>query len=366
MNDIQQTLLEWHKTIDRDLPWKQTVNPYFIWLSEIILQQTRVKQGLPYYNKFVELFPTVFDLAKASQEEVFKAWEGLGYYSRARNLHNTAKFLVSEFEGVFPKDYDGLIKLKGIGPYTASAISSFAYGENKAVLDGNVFRVLSRLYNIDVDILSSGGKKLFAELADNLLPHGYSAHFNQAIMDFGALQCVPANPACLFCPLQDSCEARKNGTTHLRPVKKKAKAKKTRHLHFLVLKSKKAPFKTIIQKRIASDIWEGLFQFPCIETKTNTFPAQLEWEKLVGLSISIDNSEPIIEKQLLSHQEIRAAFQTATFEMKTEFRNSLEEPSSFYDNSNSDSYIYLEKSKLTAYAFPRIINTYLESLYEKK
>ncbi|MEM6964892.1 MAG: A/G-specific adenine glycosylase, partial [Bacteroidota bacterium] len=200
-------LLRWSETIDRPMPWKGEKNPYLIWLSEIILQQTRVEQGLPYFLKFKANYPTVHDLANAPEDEVMKLWEGLGYYSRARNLHFTAKFISKELNGIFPKNYDSILKLKGVGAYTAAAIASFAYDLPHAVVDGNVYRVLSRFFGIKTPIDTTEGKKQFTQLANELLVSDQAAKYNQAIMDFGAIQCMPKNPLCHECTFQTTCKA---------------------------------------------------------------------------------------------------------------------------------------------------------------
>src|SRR5690606_28672368 len=218
---FSQKLISWYLQNKRDLPWRNTKNPYKIWLSEVILQQTRVAQGLPYYENFVKHFPTVFDLAKANEEQVLKIWQGLGYYSRARNLHHTAQYVSENLNGEFPKTYNKLIKLKGIGSYPAAAISSFSNDENVAVLDGNVYRVLSRYFGIETDISSSQGKKEFQEMADEVLDKKRPALFNQAIMEFGALQCVPKNPNCEVCVFNDSCVALQKNKVAQLPVKLK-------------------------------------------------------------------------------------------------------------------------------------------------
>jgi A/G-specific adenine glycosylase len=207
MNNFSQTIISWYQINKRDLPWRDTTNPYYIWLSEIILQQTRVDQGLPYYIKFVAAFPTVEDLAKASQDEVLRLWQGLGYYSRGRNLHFTANQVVKDFGGVFPSNYDDLLKLKGVGNYTAAAIASFCWNQKKAVVDGNVYRVLARYFGIESDISLTNTQKNFQNLANELLNSKKPGLHNQAIMEFGALQCVPKQPNCMSCPLQSTCVA---------------------------------------------------------------------------------------------------------------------------------------------------------------
>ncbi len=246
------------------MPWRETSDPYCIWLSEIMLQQTRIEQGLPYYLAFTNAYPSIFDLANASEEEVLKLWQGLGYYSRARNLHATAKYIAFELNGKFPETYEGLLKLKGVGDYTASAIASISYNEPVAVVDGNVYRVLSRYFDIDTPINSTAGIKEFKLLAKELLDKEDPATYNQAIMEFGALQCKPQSPLCNTCPLSASCLALKNNKISMLPVKlKKGKIKK-RYFNYLVFQSEEN--KTILEKRSGKGIWEGLYQFPLIET----------------------------------------------------------------------------------------------------
>ncbi|MFP4091343.1 MAG: A/G-specific adenine glycosylase, partial [Cyclobacteriaceae bacterium] len=205
--DFAERIIGWYHHHKRDLPWRHSRDPYIIWLSEIILQQTRVVQGLPYFMRFAEAFPTVYDLASASQQEVLRLWQGLGYYSRARNMHACARLIVEQHNGVFPLHYQELLQLKGVGPYTAAAIASFAYNETVAVLDGNVFRVLARVFGVEDDISSGQGQKRFQALAAQLVPEGKAGEYNQAIMEFGALQCTPQSPACLLCPLSEICYA---------------------------------------------------------------------------------------------------------------------------------------------------------------
>ncbi len=293
------------------MPWRQTNNPYYIWLSEIILQQTQVKQGLPYYDAFVAKYPTVFDLAKANESDVLKLWQGLGYYSRARNLHTTAKHVANELNGEFPNNYKDLLKLKGIGDYTASAIASICFNENAAVVDGNVYRVLSRYFEIDTPINSSQGSKEFKQLAQELIDKKKPAEFNQAIMEFGATQCKPQNPDCNVCPFQDGCMAfNKNRIADL-PVKiKSAKAKK-KYFNFLVVISKDN--KTILQKREGKGIWQNLYQFPLVETKkevdAKTLKSLISKDDLlknVSFELVQYNKDSIIHK--LSHQHLYTKF----------------------------------------------------------
>jgi len=305
---FSKNLTNWFSDNKRDLPWRKTKNPYFIWLSEIILQQTQIKQGLPYYEAFVEEFPTVFDLAKADENKVLKLWQGLGYYSRARNLHATSKYISDEHKGQFPKTYDELLKLKGVGDYTASAIGSICFDLPTAVVDGNVYRVLSRYFDIETPINSSKGVKEFKALASELLDVTNPGDHNQAIMEFGAKQCKPKNPNCHDCPLNQSCLALKNKTVEIRPVKlKKIKVKK-KHFNFLVFVS--SDNKTLFEKRTQKGIWQNLYQFPLVETESKLISLSSEHLKEVvktnDYSIELYNEEPIIHK--LSHQHLNVKF----------------------------------------------------------
>ena len=347
MNEVASSLLKWHERIDRDLPWKTTVDPYFIWVSEIILQQTRVEQGTPYYYRFIEKFPTIYLLAAATQEEVYKVWEGLGYYSRARNMHTAAKQVVNEFNGEFPTSYDEIIKLQGIGPYTAAAISSFAFHEDRAVLDGNVFRVLSRLYDEDALISEAKNRKLYQEYVDNLLPLGKSAAFNQAIMDFGALVCKPKNPQCDTCILSIHCEALVSGKVHELPKKKKPKPKKHRYFYFLDLRPKGGAFP--IMKRMDKDIWQGLYSFPFIDQAEPIQEISLEqWQQETQLQISEEPKLVWETTHILSHQLLHCFFYTAQ-------ENSIvQEPTSSYRNAR---YRWIED--VSTVAWPVVISKYL-------
>jgi A/G-specific adenine glycosylase len=260
------SLLSWYLQHKRDLPWRNTTDPYPIWLSEIMLQQTRVAQGLPYFMSFMDAFPTVFDLAKADEEQVLKLWQGLGYYSRARNMHQTAKIIAHDFNGIFPNNYHDLLQLKGIGQYTAAAIASLAFNEAVPVVDGNVFRVLARYLNVETDIGSAAAKKEFTALAQELMPNDNPAQFNQAIMEFGALQCVPKNPNCSQCVLNSSCAALQKGTVSLLPIKLKKTKVTNRYINYIVLLD--PAHHTLINKRTEKGIWHNLYEFPCIETET--------------------------------------------------------------------------------------------------
>ncbi len=292
------------------MPWRQTTDPYHIWLSEIILQQTRVAQGLPYYLKFTEAFPTVKDLANASEEEVLKLWQGLGYYSRGRNLHAAAKYIIEECNGIFPNTYKKLLDLKGVGDYTASAIASISFNEPTAVVDGNVYRVLSRIFGIETPINSTSGIKEFKKLAQELIDSKQPADFNQAIMEFGAIQCKPQNPYCLHCIFNDSCIALQKNMINKLPVKLKKTKIKNRHLHYLVFRSEDQ--KTLLHRRTGKGIWQGLYEFPVIEGEFDhiRFRESEPFLKKTALytiqSIQQYNTKPIVHK--LSHQHLHTIF----------------------------------------------------------
>ena len=306
--DFSDILSQWYAINKRDLPWRSTVNPYYIWLSEIILQQTRVDQGLPYYLKFIDAFPAVADLANADEDLVLKLWQGLGYYSRARNLQFSAKLILSEFGGNFPDNHADILKLKGVGSYTAAAISSFSFGLPFAVLDGNVIRVLSRVFGIQTPFDTTAGKKQFQKLAQELLDKKNPAEYNQAIMEFGALQCVPKSPKCNDCPIVNDCIAFNTNTVSLLPVKSKKLKVKNRFLHFLVVNKNN---EVLIGKR-NSGIWQGLYEFPFLEFDENLneksvlkSPLWINFFKDSVKQIS-SISEEYIHK--LSHQKIHAKF----------------------------------------------------------
>ncbi len=304
------TLIYWYLQNKRALPWRKSKHPYFIWLSEIMLQQTRVAQGLAYYLKFTEEFPTVFDLAKADESTVLKMWQGLGYYSRARNLHFSAKYIANELNGEFPSTYKEIIKLKGVGDYTASAIASICFNKPTAVVDGNVYRVLSRYFGIATPINSSAGIKEFKALAQSLLDTKQPGTYNQALMDFGAMHCKPQNPLCDTCPFANSCVALEKKLTKELPVKEKKIKITKRYFNFLVIKTD--DHNTILKERKGKGIWQGLYQFPLIETKNisnqkeiiaseefqNLFPAET--------TLSLFNKKEIIHK--LSHQHLYTQF----------------------------------------------------------
>jgi A/G-specific adenine glycosylase len=308
---FSNSLIHWYLQNKRDLPWRNSVDPYHIWLSEIMLQQTRVAQGLPYFLRFTEAFPTVFDLAKANEEQVLKLWQGLGYYSRARNLHKTAQYVAFNLNGIFPSTYKDLLKLKGVGEYTAAAIASFIYNEDVPVVDGNVFRVLSRYFDVETDIASAGAKKEFTSLAKELLPKGKANVFNQAIMEFGALQCVPKNPNCESCVLNDGCLALQKRKVAQLPVKLKKTKVTTRFFDYLVFWDEQS--KTIIKKRSAKGIWHNLYEFPLIESEEllseEIITKQINQQLFIAnevTDVTLYNPEIIVHK--LSHQHLNIRF----------------------------------------------------------
>lgn len=302
MNNFGETIINWYSVNKRDLPWRNTKDPYLIWLSEIILQQTRVQQGLPYYESFASNYPSLLHLAKANQDDVLALWKGLGYYSRARNLLKAAQQIKNEFNGEFPKTAKELKKIIGIGEYTSAAIASFAFNEEAAVVDGNVYRVLSRVFGVETPIDSTIGQKEFKELAGSLIKGNNPALYNQSIMEFGALMCVPKNPDCNNCPLQNNCEAFHSKMIEILPVKSKKIKKKIRNLVYLI--SKKDDSYVLI-KRGEKDIWAGMYDFPCIEI--DSFSFELVLSKLIELGYKSKSSTYLFEKEqkhLLTHQTI--------------------------------------------------------------
>lgn len=302
-------LVSWYLQNKRDLPWRGLKDPYAIWLSEIILQQTRIDQGLPYYLRFIEVFPSVFDLAKADESAVLKNWQGLGYYSRARNLHYTAKYIAYELNGIFPTGYEELLKLKGVGDYTASAIASICFDEPAATVDGNVYRVLARYFGIETPINSSKGIKEFKTLAQQLIDRHNPGTHNQAVMEFGAVQCKPQSPNCAVCPLNSGCIAFNKRLIDQLPVKTKKLKIRKRYFNYLVLNNEN----TLLQKRIENGIWKNLYEFPLIESEgTMSLESLMKSEKLMQLFGSFNmrikqyNHTPIIHK--LSHQHLYVYF----------------------------------------------------------
>ena len=339
-HEFTKHILEWGATVDRQMPWKNEKDPYLIWLSEIILQQTRVEQGLPYFLAFRKKYPNITLLAAAPQDDVLKLWQGLGYYSRARNLHTAAKYVADELGGKFPGTFEEIKKMKGVGDYTAAAIASFAYNHPHAVLDGNVYRVLSRYFGIHTAIDSTDGKKEFAKLADSLVPTDVPGKYNQAIMDFGALQCKPANPDCPICPLNDKCYAYKKGEVSLLPIKEKKLKRTKRYFNYLVITYKG---KYYLTKRMQKDIWQNLYEFPKVESEKAVGIKAME--RMVPHLWLKDGLQPVATyKQQLTHQEINAVFYRCEVVQKPE----------------NEDWIAVEREKVGNFAFPKIIDWFLK------
>ena len=309
MMNISESLIQWYSHNKRDLPWRETKNPYNIWVSEIILQQTRVNQGLSYYYKFIERFPDIEILSKAKIEDLLKVWQGLGYYSRARNMHYTAQKISSEYNCQFPANYSELLKLKGIGDYTASAIASISFNQQTPVLDGNVFRVISRLFGIFESTQTGKGKKTFKQKLLELIPKKDPGTFNQAIMEFGALQCIPNNPDCTTCPLNSICFAYNNNSVSELPLKKQKVKQQTRYFNYLYITINK---QTFVEQRTGNDIWKLLYQLPMIESIKKLTLQELEqtneWKDLFeGTNPEVDIIF-IEKKHILSHQKLNTVF----------------------------------------------------------
>lgn len=335
-------LLIWNKNENtRQMPWKGEKEPYKIWLSEIILQQTRVEQGLKYYENFITTFPDVHALANAPEEKVFKLWEGLGYYSRCRNLIASATFISKELKGTFPTDFESILQLKGVGNYTASAIASFAYNLPYAVLDGNVFRVLSRIFDIEIPIDSTEGKKYFSELAQSILPKKKAGEYNQAIMDFGAVICKPY-PECKACFFNDECKAYLMGKQDLLPVKEKKIKIRERWFNYLILKYKDT---VLIHQRIFKDIWQQLFEFLLIETEEAVSSKKILklFQKQYEIATSHHSGESYTVKQKLSHQLIYFSFQQIELDKK----------------ENITGFSWVKISELNKYAFPKSLQEFV-------
>lgn len=309
-NSFAIALLNWHSTIDRNLPWKTSNDPYKIWLSEIIMQQTRVAQGTPYYLKFVEAYPTIVDLANAEEHEVMKLWQGLGYYSRARNLHFTAKVVRDQYKGKFPKEYRDILALKGIGKYTAAAISSFAYGKEYPVVDGNVIRLISRYFGIADAVDSSSTLKEINRLAERLIKGSNPGDFNQAIMDFGALMCSPKSPNCTECPLSTECKAYKLDLVKDIPYKSKKVKKRNRYFHYFYMTD--SDQNVVLNHRTNKDIWQSLYDFPSIENDNKEVLMDQEIQsfllKTIGKNALEINCPSKIYKHVLTHQTIYGQF----------------------------------------------------------
>ena len=330
INGFAQTLLKWFEAYGRELPWRETHDPYAIWLSEIILQQTQVKQGWDYWQRFMRRWSTVNDLAAASEDEVLREWQGLGYYSRARNLHYAARQIVAL--GHFPDTLEEIKQLKGVGDYTAAAIGSIAFGLPAAVVDGNVYRVLARYFGVETAINSTEGKKEFAALAQSLLPETSAGLYNQAIMDFGAIQCTPQSPKCVVCPLQESCEALRTGKVSTLPVKEKKLKIKERHLIYIYIRCQG---ETAIHRRGEGDIWQGLWEPVLMEDG--------RWKMEDGL-----RCVAMGVKHMLTHRVLTADF----YLWETETKPDLPED-----------YIWIKEEDIDNYGIPRLIDKLLKKLF---
>ncbi len=345
MNFIDE-VIGWYQKNKRDLPWRSSRDPYIIWLSEIILQQTRVEQGMPYFYRFAGKYPTVADFATADEGEILNLWQGLGYYSRGRNMHKTAQMVMEEHNGCFPQKYDDLIRLKGIGEYTAAAISSFTANEARAVVDGNVFRLLARYFGIDEVINSSKGKKIFTDLANQLIDKKNAGLSNQAMMEFGSLQCKPQNPDCPTCPLRPGCFAYNHKKISTLPVKMKKSASKNRYFNYIVASIDR---KILISKRGQGDIWQNLHEFPLFETDQPVSPSELivsdEFRDLFGQQVVIHSVHGPV-KHILSHQKLHARFIVIR-----NFEESFKKQKTWF---------YVSFSELEALAQPKLIFAFLK------
>lgn len=308
-------IVEWYLEYRRRLPWRQTRDPYKIWLSEIILQQTRVVQGLPYYHAFLKKYPTLGALARADEQAVLRLWQGLGYYSRARNLHACAKTVVSSFDGKFPRDVEELRKLKGVGDYTAAAIASFAFRKPVAAVDGNVYRVLSRVFGLTDEISSPSGKRIFRELANRLVPKARPDVYNQAIMEFGALHCTPRSPKCEECPFHRACVARLKGLQHQLPVKRRPRKPTRRNFYYFVVRQGN---KLLMKQRSGNDIWKGLWDFPLYEGHARVSSA--EFSRLLPRAVRTQKGMIVspVFRHVLSHQVIHARFVEVEWPSRTD------------------------------------------------
>ncbi|HPJ82659.1 MAG: A/G-specific adenine glycosylase [Bacteroidales bacterium] len=343
--DFTSLLLDWYNKKQRDLPWKKNKDPYSVWVSEVILQQTRVEQGTHYYKRFLEAFPTIHHLAQAQEDEVLKLWQGLGYYSRARNMHKTAKRLMEEHNGTFPADVSLLRSLHGIGDYTAAAVASFAFGLPVVALDGNGYRILARVFGIDLEVGTTRAKKVFSELAESLLPTDNSASFNQALMDFGSLVCTP-RPVCSLCPMTNTCLAYQKGLTDKLPVKQEKNVSRLRYFNYLDIELGKT---TYLRQRAGKDIWKGLYEFPLIETPQRTGFPELEkteqFVKLFGSSTLTMIGTHDASPHKLTHQIIYPVF----------YKIKLSRPAPGLEKE----YLRIDRKDIHRYAISRLTEKYL-------
>ena len=343
MNDFLYSVYKWYSENSRDLPWRKTVDPYKIWISEIILQQTRVDQGISYYLKFVGRFPNIKKLAEAPEDEVLKLWQGLGYYSRARNLHSAAKQIIADYQGNFPSEYVQILNLKGVGHYTAAAISSIAFNLPYPALDGNIYRVLARYYGVFSPVNSGKGKKEFLKLANEIMPLENPGFHNQALMEFGALQCVPKSPDCLSCPVKASCYAACENKVAQLPVKTNKNTQRYRFFYYYFIDNGKD---TWIEKRAGNDIWKSLYQFPLVETEN-----ELNEKEILSLSPTFVQGQNVniksvsfLQKHILSHQVIKARL----IHLETDDNFNLQAP-----------HVKIPKKNIFSFPVPRLMELFI-------
>ena len=346
MNDWRQKLLVWYNSNKRDLPWRNIEDPYKIWLSEVILQQTRVNQGWEYYLRFIKKYPTVKALASASPQDVLKLWQGLGYYSRARNLHEAAQFIVKEHHGKFPKDYNSIRALKGVGDYTAGAIASIAYNLPFPAVDGNVMRVYSRLFGITTPIDSTEGKKKIYEIAKDLLPLKAPGNYNQAVMELGAMVCLPAKPDCVNCPVQEACYAYPHKRVLDFPIKKGKIKVRNRYLNYLVITD---AGKILIRQRNGKDIWQGLHDFPLVESAgpivMKDFLKDKRWKEILPITKPVIKNVSDEYVHILSHQKLYARFYNMSITKKI--------------TKLPEDCFWVKIKDLENYAVPKLIDLYI-------
>ena len=343
--NFSNKLLNWYKLNFRSLPWRNTKDPYKIWISEIILQQTKIQQGLPYYKKFIKQFPTIFSLAKADQKHVIKLWQGLGYYSRAQNLHDTAKKVVVDYKGNFPQTHKEMMQLRGIGDYTASAIGSICFNNREAVIDGNVYRFLGRYFGINYPIHTLKGFKTYKSRANELISTDSPGDFNQAMMDFGSIQCIPKKPNCEECIFSASCYAFINSKISLYPVKKRKNKIKTRYFNYLFICNSKN--QTVLKKRTTNGIWKNLYEFPLIETESTLNKPNIQFKKIISkYSKKKYKIDPVLLKSQihkLSHQTLMIKFWKILLP----------------DDTN----LPIKKNQILSYAVPVVIEKFIDQYY---
>ena len=343
MDNFTNKIYLWYNDNKRELPWRKTDDPYKIWISEIILQQTRVSQGIDYYLNFIDAFPNVKSLAEANEDEVLKLWQGLGYYSRARNLHSASKEIMEKHNGIFPHEYSDILNLKGIGNYTAAAIASIAFGLPYPVVDGNIYRLFSRYYGIETPIDTNVGYKEFRAHAQKLMPNKNPGFHNQALMEFGALCCVPKSPGCVQCPLSESCFAFNNNIVDRLPVKAKKVKQTTRYFYYYLLVDGNSIY---LEKRTQNDIWKNLYQLPLLETSTELTDQQIINTEVPFITNGLVNLKSISSKKkhVLSHQVIYARLIETEIENNTIIRSNL---------------IQVNKKDIYKFAVPRLVEQFL-------